>query len=405
MREPAPRAHVYTRIPLPDTPARDATSGDRFLFWVPPSLAARSNYERTGARRPEKALSVETHLRKVSVRRRGAAGRSVPVPWETRSVRGLAHWWRKRREMHPIVHLGLLLFCVTKGVWCLDCFKCSSRNHSDLACEDPFHNNYSAAMLESPCMASRKNRNGLFPATACIKLNGVYGVWCLDCFKCSSRNHSDLACEDPFHNNYSAAMLESPCMASRKNRNGLFPATACIKLNGVYEETGETMVIRSCALDSGTLTVDTEIVRMSHCGGFYFDDHYVRGCLQSCFEDACNAAVARTTRTTTVFCLFWTLLTTFGVAAILEETGETMVIRSCALDSGTLTVDTEIVRMSHCGGFYFDDHYVRGCLQSCFEDACNAAVARTTRTTTVFCLFWTLLTTFGVAAILGPRCL
>ncbi|XP_029849427.3 uncharacterized protein LOC8051049 [Ixodes scapularis] len=159
--------------------------------------------------------------------------------------------------MHPIVHLGLFLFCVTKG------------------------------------------------------------VWCLDCFKCSSRNHSDLACEDPFHNNYSAAMLESPCMASRKNRNGLFPATACIKLNGVYEETGETMVIRSCALDSGTLTVDTEIVRMSHCGGFYFDDHYVRGCLQSCFEDACNAAVDRTTRTTTVFCLFWTLLTTFGVAAIL----------------------------------------------------------------------------------------
>lgn len=50
------------------------------------------------------------------------------------------------------------------------------------------------------------------------------------------------------------------------------------------------MVVRSCALDSGTLTVDTEIVRMSHCGGFYFEERYVRGCLQSCFEDACNAA-------------------------------------------------------------------------------------------------------------------
>ncbi|CAN7993144.1 unnamed protein product, partial [Ixodes hexagonus] len=160
-------------------------------------------------------------------------------------------------------------------------------------------------------------------------------VRCLDCFKCASRNHSDLACEDPFHNNYSADMLESPCMASRKNRNGLFPATACIKLNGVYgafaspafikerpkhrEETGENMVIRSCALDSGTLTVDTEIVRMSHCGGFYFEDRYVRGCLQSCFEDACNAAVSRTTRTTTIFFLFWTILTTVRAAAVLAR--------------------------------------------------------------------------------------
>uniref|UniRef100_A0A023G553 Putative secreted protein n=1 Tax=Amblyomma triste TaxID=251400 RepID=A0A023G553_AMBTT len=112
----------------------------------------------------------------------------------------------------------------------------------------------------------------------------------LDCFKCVSLDRENPACEDPFHNNYTADLLESPCMSSRKNRNGLFPATACIKLNGVYEETGQTMVVRSCALDSGTLTVDTEIVRMSHCGGFYFEDRYVRGCLQSCFEDACNAA-------------------------------------------------------------------------------------------------------------------
>ncbi|KAH6948923.1 hypothetical protein HPB50_027077 [Hyalomma asiaticum] len=112
----------------------------------------------------------------------------------------------------------------------------------------------------------------------------------LDCFKCVSLDRENPACEDPFHNNYTADLLVSPCMSSRKNRNGLFPATACIKLNGVYEETGQTMVVRSCALDSGTLTVDTEIVRMSHCGGFYFEDRYVRGCLQSCFEDACNAA-------------------------------------------------------------------------------------------------------------------
>jgi len=42
-------------------------------------------------------------------------------------------------------------------------------------CDDPFHNNYTAAILESPCLGGRKGRNGLFPATACIKLAGVYG--------------------------------------------------------------------------------------------------------------------------------------------------------------------------------------------------------------------------------------
>ncbi|VEN43421.1 unnamed protein product [Callosobruchus maculatus] len=51
------------------------------------------------------------------------------------------------------------------------------------------------------------------------------------------------------------------------------------------------MILRGCALDSGTLTTDTEIVRMSHCGGFYYDGKYVKGCVQSCNDvDACNSA-------------------------------------------------------------------------------------------------------------------
>ena len=33
-----------------------------------------------------------------------------------------------------------------------------------------------------------------------------------------------------------------------------------------------TIMVRGCALDSGTLTTDTEIIRMSHCGSFYFDE-------------------------------------------------------------------------------------------------------------------------------------
>ena len=41
-------------------------------------------------------------------------------------------------------------------------------------------------------------------------------------------------CEDPFHNNYTTDILERPCMGGRKNRNGLFPAAACIKVAGTY---------------------------------------------------------------------------------------------------------------------------------------------------------------------------
>lgn len=38
-----------------------------------------------------------------------------------------------------------------------------------------------------------------------------------------------------------------------------------------------------------------------------------------------------------------------------DDNGDTIMVRSCALDSGTLTTDTELVRMSHCGGFYYND--------------------------------------------------
>ena len=30
-------------------------------------------------------------------------------------------------------------------------------------------------LLERPCMGGRKGRNGLFPASACIKLDGKFG--------------------------------------------------------------------------------------------------------------------------------------------------------------------------------------------------------------------------------------
>ncbi|XP_057337947.1 uncharacterized protein LOC130675982 [Microplitis mediator] len=117
----------------------------------------------------------------------------------------------------------------------------------------------------------------------------------IDCFKCMSVGGDNKECDDPFHNNGSIGFLESPCLSGRKGRDGLFPATSCIKLSGFYYDTGVSLTIRTCALDSGTLTTDSEIVRMSHCGGFYFADKYVRGCVQSCNDvDACNSSISIT---------------------------------------------------------------------------------------------------------------
>lgn len=45
------------------------------------------------------------------------------------------------------------------------------------------------------------------------------------------------------------------------------------------------------------------------------------------------------------------------INCLLDDNGETITVRGCALDSGTLTTDTELIRMSHCGRFYYDDRY------------------------------------------------
>ncbi|XP_040563274.1 uncharacterized protein [Lepeophtheirus salmonis] len=113
----------------------------------------------------------------------------------------------------------------------------------------------------------------------------------IDCFKCVSINGSNPACDDPFHNNFTSDYLQRPCWGGRKGRNGLFLASSCIKIIGSYSDGSGTLTVRGCALDSGTLTTDTEIIRMSHCGSFYFNDKYAHGCVQSCDDiDACNSS-------------------------------------------------------------------------------------------------------------------
>lgn len=120
-------------------------------------------------------------------------------------------------------------------------------------------------------------------------LDAVGGI---GCFRCVSVAGSNPPCEDTFHNNHSGqSLFELPCLTGRKGRDGTFPASACIKLTGIYDDTGEVMTVRGCSLDSGTLTIDTELTRTSSCGAFYFGERYVRGCVQSCSDtDGCNSA-------------------------------------------------------------------------------------------------------------------
>lgn len=58
-------------------------------------------------------------------------------------------------------------------------------------------------------------------------------------------------------------------------------------------------------------------------------------------------------------CKDWNLIHVFNEPLFLTDDDKTRItVRGCALDSGTLTTDTEIIRMSHCGKFYYDDRWV-----------------------------------------------
>uniref|UniRef100_A0A7E4V760 Protein sleepless n=1 Tax=Panagrellus redivivus TaxID=6233 RepID=A0A7E4V760_PANRE len=119
----------------------------------------------------------------------------------------------------------------------------------------------------------------------------------IGCFVCSSFNGSNPECEDTFNSSVAEgatgniANYQFPCWAFKKNRQGLFPADHCIKISGHRKDDPDhTIVIRTCAMDSGTLTADTEIVRISHCGFFKYEGHQFSGCVQACDTDGCNSA-------------------------------------------------------------------------------------------------------------------
>lgn len=67
-------------------------------------------------------------------------------------------------------------------------------------------------------------------------------MFSIDCFKCISINKNYKPCEDPFHNNFTTEIYQSPCMGGKKGRDGPFPATSCIKITGVFGELQENYI-------------------------------------------------------------------------------------------------------------------------------------------------------------------
>lgn len=139
----------------------------------------------------------------------------------------------------------------------------------------------------------------------------------IGCFVCKSYNGSDLACEDTFNStvpqatNFSTGRHKyyNPCWAEKLYHRGLFPAEYCIKVKGYQKDNPRyTVLIRTCALDSGTLTADTEIVRISSCSQFKFRNVEYIGCVQSCDTDGCNGATVSGLTSTSYFLLSVSLL-------------------------------------------------------------------------------------------------
>lgn len=100
----------------------------------------------------------------------------------------------------------------------------------------------------------------------------------INCYKCSSRNGSDPACQDPFSPSNSTYVRA--CKVPKRDHVGEFPANFCVKLTGVSTSTGELLVIRDCVLKN----------MESQCGAFKFQREMLHGCVLTCNYDGCNSA-------------------------------------------------------------------------------------------------------------------
>lgn len=104
------------------------------------------------------------------------------------------------------------------------------------------------------------------------------GVKGISCYVCSSKNGSDVNCEDPFHPAHS--VFSQGCLVPKEGHIGQFPANYCVKIIGTSVRTSESLMIRTCVLEN----MD------SQCGVFKFGGEQLTGCILTCTYDGCNAA-------------------------------------------------------------------------------------------------------------------
>ncbi|KAK6027280.1 hypothetical protein OSTOST_06687, partial [Ostertagia ostertagi] len=170
----------------------------------------------------------------------------------------------------------------------IGCFVCSSFDGNNRACEDPFNSTLEASskfLLPKGVFKQATIFDGSLVQGVLTKRTQIYRYKTHSKPSLTNLQQREAASITNYHH---------PCWAFKKGRQGLFPADHCIKIIGHRaENTTKTMIIRTCALDSGTLTADTEIVRISHCGHFKFEGYHYTGCVQACDSDGCNSSHVR----------------------------------------------------------------------------------------------------------------
>jgi len=80
---------------------------------------------------------------------------------------GPIRWYDDQRRLRS--HL-LTALCLTAEA-AISCYTCSSRNGSDINCEDPFHPAMSD--FKVACMVPKEGHIGKFPANFCVKVTGL----------------------------------------------------------------------------------------------------------------------------------------------------------------------------------------------------------------------------------------
>jgi len=137
-----------------------------------------------------------------------------------------------------------------------------------------------------------------------LLLSFLQSGFCIHCFQCTSRNHSDPHCEDPMASAYS--VYEKNCLVPKEGHIGPFPANFCVKLYGTSAATGEHLMIRRCSLEDMN----------SQCGRFKFqNDTYRDGCILTCKHDGCNQGTSLTTQMWPVL-VIGTIMTALQVNSI-----------------------------------------------------------------------------------------